>query len=87
MAETIPITFLRTPCVCSITIYSNLPHGQPLINHNSPDKSSKQGVSASAYVLNAGPEYRPYVLNNKIYPGTPDAEQVQTSSTVSHFKG
>ena len=35
-----------------------------------------QGVSASAYVLNAGPEYRPYVLNNKIYPGTPDAEQV-----------
>ena len=35
-----------------------------------------KGVSASAYVLNAGPEYRPYVLNNKIYPGTPDAEQV-----------
>ena len=35
-----------------------------------------KGVSASAYVLNARPEYRPYVLNNKIYPGTPDAEQV-----------
>ena len=37
-----------------------------------------QGISASAYVL-AGREeqqYRPYVLNNKIYPGTPDAEQV-----------
>ena len=47
-----------------------------------PDLISKpmQGVSASAYVLNAGPEYRPYVLNNKIYPGTPDAEQVQIAN-------
>ena len=45
-----------------------------------------QGVSASAYVLTAVPEYRPYVLNNKIYPGTPDAEQVPTSCTVSPFE-
>ena len=41
-----------------------------------------QGISDSAYILTGReePQGRPYVHNNKIYPGNPGAEQVTQAS-------